>query len=171
MVEAGVFDQRALGVAGVECRDGLSDPGAVGGVDGDAGGFPGLAFLFGDVPVDGAHLFRDLLDPAPGVFQLPVEPCFDGAEFSEALGRRQVGHAFDSRGGADRWHPGGVNQERYHLTLTADSRPIMHGWWGSEQVARGMLPAWVGSWGELPGARVVLVDEDEQRVLAAWPES
>lgn len=63
-----------------------------------------------------------------------------------------------------------MNPERYHLTLTSAGRPMMHGWWGSEQTARDMIPVWVGSWGELPGARVTLVDEETGTVLTEWPD-
>jgi hypothetical protein len=59
--------------------------------------------------------------------------------------------------------------DRYHLTLTLDGRPAMHGWWADESTARGQFPGWVGSWG-VPGARIVLVDELEQRELASWPD-
>lgn len=51
-----------------------------------------------------------------------------------------------------------MDDQRYHLTLSTAGRPVMQGWWGSEATARGMLPVWVGSWGELPHARVTLVD-------------
>jgi hypothetical protein len=49
---------------------------------------------------------------------------------------------------------------RYHLTLTSDGRPAMHGWWGSETVAR---------WGR-PGVRITLVDEDTGAALTTWPD-
>jgi acyl-coenzyme A synthetase/AMP-(fatty) acid ligase len=62
------------------------------------------------------------------------------------------------------------NPERFHLTLTSAGRPVMHGWWASEATARGMLPAWVGSWGEMPGARITLVDEETGSVLTVWPD-
>jgi hypothetical protein len=62
-----------------------------------------------------------------------------------------------------------VNPERFHLTLTADGRPIANGWWASEETARRKFRSWVGDWGR-PGARVALTDEDEQQVLASWPD-
>jgi hypothetical protein len=58
---------------------------------------------------------------------------------------------------------------RYHLTLTSDGRPAMHGWWGSETVARGKMTSWIGHWGR-PGARITLVDEDTGTVLTTWPD-
>lgn len=59
--------------------------------------------------------------------------------------------------------------QRYHLVLTLDCRPAMHGWWGSEATARRRFSAWIGERGSMPGARITLTDEKEQRVLAAWP--
>jgi hypothetical protein len=60
-----------------------------------------------------------------------------------------------------------VNPERFHLTLTSAGRPVAHGWWGNETVARGKFVEWIG-WG-VPGARVVLVDEDSGETLDDWP--
>jgi hypothetical protein len=62
-----------------------------------------------------------------------------------------------------------VNDERYHLTLTAAGRPMMQGWWGNEETPRGMIPVWVGSWGDLPDARVTLFDEETGETLTTWP--
>jgi hypothetical protein len=45
----------------------------------------------------------------------------------------------------------------------------MNGWWPLEATARDQLPVWVGSWGELPDARVTLVDEETGAVLTEWP--
>jgi acyl-coenzyme A synthetase/AMP-(fatty) acid ligase len=61
-----------------------------------------------------------------------------------------------------------VNPERYHVTLAADGRPLMHGWWGSEATARRKFISWVGEYGSLPGARVTLVDEETGSVLTTW---
>lgn len=62
-----------------------------------------------------------------------------------------------------------MNPERFHLTLASAGRPVMHGWWGSEKTARDMIAVWVGSWGELPNARVTLVDEETGETLTEWP--
>ena len=62
-----------------------------------------------------------------------------------------------------------MDDQRYHLTLTADGQSVAHGWWASEETARRKFRSWVGDWGR-PGAQVVLTDEDEQRVLASWPD-
>lgn len=62
-----------------------------------------------------------------------------------------------------------MNPERYHLLLTAVGRPVQHGWWGSEATARHKFTAWVGEYGELPEARVTLVDEETGTVLTTWP--
>ncbi|MFF4044981.1 hypothetical protein [Streptomyces sp. NPDC001816] len=64
---------------------------------------------------------------------------------------------------------GAVNSGRYHLTLTAAGRAMMHGWWGSETTARRQFSAWVGERGSLPGARITLTDEETGTVLTTWP--
>lgn len=61
--------------------------------------------------------------------------------------------------------------ERYRLTLTLDGRQAMNGWWASEKTARRQFKVWIGERGSMPGARVVLVDELEQLVLASWPDT
>lgn len=45
----------------------------------------------------------------------------------------------------------------------------MHGWWGSEATARRKFTSWIGEYGSMPGARVILVDEETGEKLAAWP--
>lgn len=62
-----------------------------------------------------------------------------------------------------------MNPSRYHLTLTTAGRRVMQGWWGVEATARDQLPVWVGSWGELPAARIILVDEVTGELLTEWP--
>jgi hypothetical protein len=57
---------------------------------------------------------------------------------------------------------------RYHLTLSAAGRPVMHGWWGSEVVARRKMASWIGDWGQ-PGSNVTLVDEETGETLTTWP--
>jgi len=64
-----------------------------------------------------------------------------------------------------------VHPDRFHLALTTAGRPVAHGWWASEATARGKLRDWVGEWGGLPDARVILVDEETGRVLTTWPET
>ncbi|MEU0053509.1 hypothetical protein ABZ299_28410 [Streptomyces sp. NPDC006184] len=59
---------------------------------------------------------------------------------------------------------------RYHLRLSADGRPVQHGWWGSEETARDKFRRWVGEYGGMPGARVTLTDEETGDVLATWPD-
>lgn len=60
---------------------------------------------------------------------------------------------------------------RYHLTLTVDGRPMMHGWWDDETTARRQFTQWIGERGSLPGAHVTLVDEETGEELDSWPEA
>ncbi|WP_171109227.1 MULTISPECIES: hypothetical protein [unclassified Streptomyces] len=62
-----------------------------------------------------------------------------------------------------------TDPERYHLLLTSASRPVQHGWWGSEATARRKFSSWVGEYGSLPDARITLVDEETGETLTEWP--
>jgi hypothetical protein len=57
---------------------------------------------------------------------------------------------------------------RYHLLLVLDGRPALHGWWGSEGVARTQFTGLVGLYGR-PGARITLTDEETGATLTEWP--
>ncbi|MER6367234.1 hypothetical protein ABT255_02440 [Streptomyces mirabilis] len=46
----------------------------------------------------------------------------------------------------------------------------MHGWWGDRATAERKHAAWKREHGSVDGARVVLVDELDQMVLASWPD-
>jgi hypothetical protein len=59
---------------------------------------------------------------------------------------------------------------RYHLLLTANGRPLMHGWWKDKATARDRFRDWIGERGSMPGARIVLVDEETAEELDSWPE-
>lgn len=59
---------------------------------------------------------------------------------------------------------------RYHLTLTSDSRTMMHGWWHSEQTARRKFTTWIGERGSMPNVRITLIDKETHTVLTTWPE-
>lgn len=59
---------------------------------------------------------------------------------------------------------------RYHLTLTAAGRPVMHGWWSVRATVDRKFREWIGEQGSKPGARVTLVDEASGDVLAEWPD-
>jgi hypothetical protein len=59
--------------------------------------------------------------------------------------------------------------DRFHVTLTLAGRPTLHGWWGSEPIARAQFLALVGRYGQ-PGSRITLVDEETGEMLTEWPE-
>ncbi|MFE6429397.1 hypothetical protein ACFVOB_28550 [Streptomyces rochei] len=59
---------------------------------------------------------------------------------------------------------------RYRVTVTVQSRPLMHGWWGSEATARRKFTTWVGEHGSRPSARVTLTDEETGETLTEWPD-
>jgi hypothetical protein len=63
-----------------------------------------------------------------------------------------------------------VNPERFHVTLSSADRPMMQGWWASEATARDKVRDWIGERGNLPDARVTLVDEETGTVLTTWPD-
>jgi hypothetical protein len=64
-----------------------------------------------------------------------------------------------------------VDDQRFHLTLFSGGRPVAHGWWAGRATADRKFTTWVGEFGAVEAPRVVLVDEDEQRVLASWPDA
>ena len=63
-----------------------------------------------------------------------------------------------------------MDDQRYHVTLSAADRPVQHGWWGSEATARTKFASWIGQYGSMPGARVTLQDEETGETLTTWPE-
>lgn len=58
---------------------------------------------------------------------------------------------------------------RYHLTLTLDGRPSLHGWWAAEATARGQITVWVRKWG-VQGSRITLTDTADGAVIHSWPD-
>ncbi|MFD5589421.1 hypothetical protein ACFWII_37240 [Streptomyces sp. NPDC127063] len=56
---------------------------------------------------------------------------------------------------------------RYHLAMTANGRPVMHGWWNSRPIARGKFTQLVGEQGR-PGVRITLTDEQTSSRLTTW---
>jgi hypothetical protein len=46
----------------------------------------------------------------------------------------------------------------------------MHGWWSDRATADRKYLSWIGERGSMPDARITLVDEQEQLVLASWPD-
>ncbi|MEJ8670104.1 hypothetical protein WKI71_21900 [Streptomyces sp. MS1.AVA.1] len=61
------------------------------------------------------------------------------------------------------------SRDRFHLTLNAAGRPVIHGWWGAETIARLKFSSWIGAYGSMPNARVTLTDEQDHTLLASWP--
>ncbi|MHB9856713.1 hypothetical protein [Streptomyces sp. YIM S03343] len=59
---------------------------------------------------------------------------------------------------------------RYHLLLVSGGRPVQHGWWGREDVARDKFRRWVGAYGSMPAARTTLTDEETGDLPAGWPQ-
>lgn len=45
----------------------------------------------------------------------------------------------------------------------------MHGWWSDRVLANRKFRSWVGEYGSLPGAHIVLVDKEAGEALASWP--
>ncbi|MFJ5973494.1 hypothetical protein [Streptomyces sp. NPDC093060] len=60
---------------------------------------------------------------------------------------------------------------RYHLLLSSGGRPVQHGWWGSEALARRKFRNWVGEYGSMPEPRITLTDEETGEQLAVWPDA
>ncbi|MEU9917784.1 hypothetical protein [Streptomyces sp. NPDC051001] len=58
---------------------------------------------------------------------------------------------------------------RYHLTLAADGRVMMQGWWADQAVAEAKCTEWIGDYGR-PGASITLTDEATGETLTAWPK-
>ncbi|GGV37412.1 hypothetical protein GCM10010293_41220 [Streptomyces griseoflavus] len=63
-----------------------------------------------------------------------------------------------------------MHPDRYHVTLVLAGRPALHGWWGSEPIARAQFTGLVGRYGQ-PGTRITLVDEETGATLTEWPET
>jgi hypothetical protein len=65
-----------------------------------------------------------------------------------------------------------VDNEQFHLILSADSQPVMNGWWSKQPTAEHQYLSWIGSWGSIDGARITLAErtDDGERVIASWPE-
>jgi len=62
--------------------------------------------------------------------------------------------------------------QRFHLTVSATGRPVMHGWWSRETTARDKFRDWIGAYGRMPAAHVLLVERigADERLVESWPE-
>ncbi|MFF7147438.1 hypothetical protein ACFZAO_05115 [Streptomyces griseoaurantiacus] len=58
---------------------------------------------------------------------------------------------------------------RYHVTLTAEGRRVLDGWWNDEITARRKVRSLVGEQGR-DGVVVTLVDTVSGETLTTWPE-
>ncbi|WP_030168865.1 hypothetical protein [Streptomyces sp. NRRL S-813] len=63
----------------------------------------------------------------------------------------------------------GERPGRYHVTLSAAGRPVLHGWWDSEPTARPKFTSIVGEHGR-DGVTITLVDEETGETLTTWPD-
>lgn len=63
-----------------------------------------------------------------------------------------------------------MNPGRFHLTLTVDGRPVVHGWWSVRATADRKFREWIGAQGSKPGARIMLVDTATGETLTEWPD-
>lgn len=63
-----------------------------------------------------------------------------------------------------------MDDQRFHLTLYSSGLPVAHGWWGDRATAERKFTSWIGEFGDVDQARVVLVDEADGSVLTTWPE-
>lgn len=58
---------------------------------------------------------------------------------------------------------------RFHITLIAEGRRVLDGWWNDEVIARRKLRLLVGEQGR-DGVVVTLVDEVSGETLTTWPD-
>ncbi|MFD8779256.1 hypothetical protein ACFRU3_44055 [Streptomyces sp. NPDC056910] len=64
--------------------------------------------------------------------------------------------------------------ERYRLTLTSDGAVVMQGWWPDRATGERKFRSWIGSYGGIAEARVVLTErgvDGAEEVLKEWPEA
>ncbi|AYC43276.1 hypothetical protein [Streptomyces griseorubiginosus] len=61
--------------------------------------------------------------------------------------------------------------QRFHLTVSSSGRPVMHGWWSREATARDKFRDWIGAYGGMPAAHLLLAERtgDDERPVESWP--
>jgi hypothetical protein len=66
-----------------------------------------------------------------------------------------------------------VDGERFHLTLSSAGQLVMQGWWGKEATAEHQYRSWIGSWGGINDARIVLAKRAAggERVISSWSQT
>jgi hypothetical protein len=62
-----------------------------------------------------------------------------------------------------------VDSERFHLTLSSAGRLVMQGWWGKLSTAEHQYLSWIGLWGSIDDALIVLAEPagDSERVISS----
>ncbi|MFE2737250.1 hypothetical protein [Streptomyces sp. NPDC059349] len=64
--------------------------------------------------------------------------------------------------------------ERYRVTLTTGGAVVMQGEWSIRETGERKFRSWIGSYGGIAEARVVLTemgDDGAETVLEEWPEA
>ncbi|WP_405476461.1 hypothetical protein [Streptomyces sp. NBC_00009] len=64
--------------------------------------------------------------------------------------------------------------ERYRVTLTTGGAVVMQGAWSIRETGERKFRSWIGSYGGIAEARVVLTemgDDGAETVLEEWPEA
>ncbi|MGW6484181.1 hypothetical protein ACWGDS_41200 [Streptomyces sp. NPDC055059] len=65
-------------------------------------------------------------------------------------------------------------RERYRVTLTTGGAVVMQGAWSIRETGERKFRSWIGSYGGISEARVVLTemgDDGSETVLKEWPEA
>ncbi|RFC77401.1 hypothetical protein DXZ75_05505 [Streptomyces sp. AcE210] len=64
--------------------------------------------------------------------------------------------------------------DRYRVTLTTGGAVVMQGAWSNRETGQRKFRSWIGSYGGISEARVVLTEravDGVEKVLMEWPEA
>ncbi|MFH8737184.1 hypothetical protein [Streptomyces sp. NPDC017964] len=64
--------------------------------------------------------------------------------------------------------------DRYRVTLTTRGAVVMQGAWSNRETGQRKFRSWIGSYGGISEARVVLTEravDGVEKVLMEWPEA